>query len=79
MEHLFNQLSDTLFSKLDNEEQLIINFQGEDTIFVRFNKSKVRQASDVKQLALSLTLKSDHKETEMTMFSDLGPMHIQNH
>jgi predicted Zn-dependent protease len=67
MEHLFNQLSDTLFSKLDNEEQLIINFQGEDTIFVRFNKSKVRQASDVKQLALSLTLKSHHKETEMTI------------
>lgn len=66
-ELLFNNISDILFTKLKSGEQLILNFSGEDTLFIRFNKSKVRQSSDVKQMALSLTLKQDRKETEMTI------------
>jgi len=67
MEQLFNLLSDALFSELRSDEQLILNFHGENTLFVRFNKSKVRQVSDVNQQELSITLKCQHKETEMTI------------
>ncbi len=67
MEQLFNLLSDALFSELRSDEQLILNFHGENTLFVRFNKSKVRQVSDVNQQELSITLKCQHKETEMRL------------
>ena len=74
MEKLFNQISESLFANLNSNEQLNLNFSGEDTLFIRFNKSKVRQSTAVKQMALSLTLKTDRKETEMTFPLSEGPL-----
>jgi len=74
MEKLFNQISESLFANLNSNEQLNLNFSGEDTLFIRFNKSKVRQSTTVKQMALSLTLKADRKETEMTFPLSEGPL-----
>ncbi len=38
-----------IFKKLNSNEELNINFFGEDSIFLRFNGSKVRQVTSVKQ------------------------------
>jgi len=63
----FKQILGPLFSSLLSEEQLVLNFQGEESLFVRFNKSKVRQATNVLQMELALTLKHKGKESKMTI------------
>ena len=47
MEKNFNNLSDSLFSELNNEENLILSFSGENSQFVRFNNASVRQTGIV--------------------------------
>lgn len=67
MEQLFKILTESLFSKLQSDEELVANFHGEDTLFMRFNKAQVRQVSDVLQMSLSLTLKKDGRESSTTI------------
>ena len=67
MEDLFIAVSESLFAEVSGEEQLVLNFYGEDSLFIRFNKSKVRQVTDVFQIELVLALKSHGKETSITM------------
>ena len=43
MEQFFKELSKKIIEKIDNTEDLMINFWGEDSHFTRFNQSKVRQ------------------------------------
>jgi predicted Zn-dependent protease len=52
----FNSLSDTLFRKLQSDEQLLLCFSGEDSDFVRMNHNRIRQAGSVAQRRLSLDL-----------------------
>jgi hypothetical protein len=40
MEQIFNQLSESLFSELNNGENLILSFDGEKSQFIRFNHAK---------------------------------------
>ena len=54
MEKIFNQLSDSLFSKLNNGENLILSFDGEKSQFIRFNHATVRQTGLVDDADLGL-------------------------
>lgn len=63
MEAIFKEISKNLFHNLHENEQLIINWSGEETLFIRFNKSKVRQISDVLQMKVLISLKSEGKES----------------
>ena len=67
MKNSFDQIIAPLFSGLLTDEQIVVNFHGEQTLFIRFNKSKVRQVSDVLQMELTLTLKYQGKESTMTI------------
>jgi predicted Zn-dependent protease len=67
METFFKSAAETLFNNLKDNEQLILNWSGEKSLFIRFNKSKVRQISNVEQMELSLTLKSAGKQSEMSL------------
>ncbi len=52
----FNRISDHLQTLLRGEEVFTADYQSEDSDFVRFNRSEVRQAGAVTQKALSLDL-----------------------
>lgn len=67
MENLFAAVSESLVAELSDQEQLVLNFYGEDSLFVRFNKSKVRQVTDVFQIELVIALKSQGKESSITL------------
>ncbi|MHC4561956.1 MAG: TldD/PmbA family protein [Planctomycetota bacterium] len=56
MQQAFYELIDGLTGRLEGEEVLLANVSGEDSDFVRFNQSRVRQAGHVRQSDLSLHL-----------------------
>ncbi len=56
MQDYFKKISDLLFNALESSEILILNFDAEETDFVRYNKSKIRQAGRVQQISLDLNL-----------------------
>ena len=56
MRDYFKKLAEILFNRLESNEILILNFEAEETDFIRFNHSKIRQAGNVKQVTLSLNL-----------------------
>ena len=56
MEQLFNQLSETLLNNLQNGEDLKLTIGGENSQFVRFSQSKVRQSGLVDDANLSIVL-----------------------
>ena len=43
MEKKFNTLCESLFSRLDNGENLVLSLNGENSQFVRFNNASIRQ------------------------------------
>jgi len=59
MEHLFNQLSEILLKSLDADEHMKVSIDGENSQFVRFSQSKVRQAGLVDDASLSISLIKD--------------------
>ena len=54
MEHLFNNLSEKLFSHLEKDEHLIISFDGESSQFIRFNNASIRQTGLVDDATMGL-------------------------
>ena len=54
MENVFNNLSETLFSYLKQNEYLVISFDGENSQFIRFNNASIRQTGLVDDAAMSL-------------------------
>ena len=54
MEHIFNYLSEKLFSHLMKDEHLIISFDGENSQFIRFNAATIRQTGLVDDGSLTL-------------------------
>ncbi|RMG06856.1 MAG: TldE/PmbA family protein [Planctomycetota bacterium] len=56
MQTYFHQLADAMSSLLTGEEVYTASFNSEDSDFVRFNKSEVRQAGSVVQHDLSVDL-----------------------
>ena len=56
MQDYFHALADTITAHLRGDERYTCTLRGEDSDFVRFNRSAVRQAGTVHQRALSLDL-----------------------
>mgnify|MGYP001186630495 FL=1 len=56
MKTYFKKVSEYLFNSLESNEILILNFDAEQTDFVRFNHAKIRQAGNVDQATLTLSL-----------------------
>ena len=56
MKSYFKKVSEYLFNNLESNEILILNFDAEQTDFVRFNHAKIRQAGNVDQATLTLNL-----------------------
>ena len=64
MQDYFYELSETLFKKLQGDEQLLLSFEGEDSDFVRLNNNKIRQAGCVSQRSLCLDLIEGKRHAE---------------
>ncbi|MEZ0391223.1 MAG: metallopeptidase TldD-related protein [Pseudobdellovibrionaceae bacterium] len=73
MEKNFSTLSESLFSELKAGEELNLNFNAEDSVFVRFNQSQVRQNTSVDQKVLTLQFQSDQRKIrfECSLSGDL--------
>jgi len=56
MQSYFYELADEIFRNLKNSEVLLLRFRGENSDFVRFNRSLIRQPGSVSQRYLSLDL-----------------------
>lgn len=56
MRTYFNELADAITASLTGDEVMTCTFHGEDSDFVRFNASEVRQAGTVEQRELTLDL-----------------------
>jgi predicted Zn-dependent protease len=56
MQDYFHALADAITARLQGQEIYTCTFRAEDSDFVRFNRSAVRQAGTVRQRALSLDL-----------------------
>ncbi|MDC0145003.1 TldD/PmbA family protein [bacterium] len=68
MEQFFKNLSKDILVNINSDEDLMLNFWGEDSHFTRFNQSKVRQNGFVSDATLSITLIYNQK-TCSTSFS----------
>ena len=53
---VFDYLAEAVFTDLKQGEELSLNLSAEDQTYVRFNNSKVRQATDVMQRNLAVTM-----------------------
>ena len=85
MEKLFNTLAQKLLHNLHDDEHLKVSIDGEESQFIRFSRSKVRQSGLVDDSTLmitliknertcsgSFTLKDNLEENEKLAFSELN-------
>ena len=61
MKEYFQSIVKELFKNIQSDEFLIINFDAEESSFVRLNKGKIRQPGSVKQISVSLSLSNREK------------------
>ena len=61
MREYFEKITKELFKNIKSNELLIINFDAEESKFVRLNKGKIRQAGSVKQISMTLSLSTKDK------------------
>jgi predicted Zn-dependent protease len=66
-EDVFNKASEYSFSLLREGDVLNLNFNAEETDFVRLNKSKVRQVSTVEQASLDMDLLCGDKKASLSI------------
>ncbi len=67
MDRYYSILNNYIFSLLDSSETLITNISGENSQFIRFNNSKVRQTGLIDDMSFSMTLISNNKKTAISM------------
>lgn len=67
MQDYFYAISDALFEKLKADEQLLLDFSGEDSDFVRMNHNRIRQAGSVSQSSLSLDLIEGQRHVQASL------------
>ena len=72
MQSYFYELADFAESLLKAREVLLLSFNGEESSFVRFNRSAVRQAGAVEQRELTLHLIAEQRRvaTDLTVSGD---------
>ena len=61
MREYFEKITQELFKNINSNEILIVNFDAEESNFVRLNKAKIRQAGNVKQISVTLSLSNKEK------------------
>jgi predicted Zn-dependent protease len=64
---LFRQLKSSLFNELHEDEELGLNLIGEDSLFVRFNNSRVRQNTTVEQRQLEMHFQKNSRRVLMNL------------
>src|ERR1700722_13180160 len=64
-------LGGALFQELKADEHVTLSYSGEESLFIRINQAKIRQASEISQGYLSIDFLSGHRHTEIT-FSITG-------
>lgn len=69
----FNALADHILGSLQKGEEVNINLNAEESVFVRFNGNKVRQNTSVEQRTLSLTLQKNSRTASLS-FSITGDL-----
>ena len=67
MDKYFSNLNNFLFSTISDNEILITNFSGENSQFIRFNNSKVRQTGIVDDLNFSMLLLCNNRKCSISM------------
>ena len=72
MRDRFFELTDALAKNLKGDEVFLATFGGEDSDFVRFNHSAVRQAGSVRQgyMTIDLIVGNRHAKTTFTVSAD---------
>jgi len=63
----FSKLNNLLFSLISKNEIIITNFCGENSQFIRFNNSKVRQTGIVDDMNFSITLLCNNRKCSISM------------
>jgi predicted Zn-dependent protease len=63
----FLQAKDIFFNELKSNESLTLNYNGEESYFVRFNKSKVRQTTQVDQINIAMELMIGNKKSHLSL------------
>jgi len=64
-------LAEALFQELKANEHMTLSYVGEESLFIRINQAKVRQASDISQGHVSIDFFAGHRHTAIT-FSITG-------
>ena len=67
MDKYFSTLNDYIFSLLSNSEILITNIHGENSQFIRFNNSKVRQTGLIDDMSFSMELINNNRTTSISV------------
>lgn len=75
MKNYLKILSTDLFSSLKADEELSLALHSEESEFIRFNHSKVRQNTTVNQHELTLQFQSDSKSYKAAVMLSLNPNH----
>ncbi len=70
---IFHDICSQVFSFLENNEQLTIYLEGENSQYFRFNDSKLRQSGIIEDYAVTISLFSDKKslQSATTVSSDI--------
>ncbi|WP_018233910.1 metallopeptidase TldD-related protein [Thioalkalivibrio thiocyanodenitrificans] len=73
-ETAFRELAPQVFDRLEDDEVGLLNLEGEDTDFVRFNCGRLRQAGHVRQrrLRLDLIVGARHARASLELTGDPG-------
>lgn len=70
----FRAVSDAVLGELTTGEELTVNLEAEETLYVRFNENRVRQNTDVEQIVVSLRFQADGRSVakSRTLTGDAG-------
>jgi predicted Zn-dependent protease len=63
---LFRALTDSVFSNLRAGEDVVVNFEAEESLYLRFNGNRVRQNTNVEQLSISLKFQHEGRTVEIS-------------
>lgn len=64
---LFKKFSNDIFSLLKSDEELSLSFSGEETLFARFSRARVRQVTHVHQAFLEMKFIKGNKTLNMNL------------
>lgn len=62
---LFQNYAQKLYGALEADENLILQLKGEDSLFLRWNRGKVRQSTQIRQIEVSWTFQKDGRQLEV--------------